>query len=107
MIEASTTSTVGFERAQCVAARHAPKFAPLDTIDQIVKCWCRGEYGKLSCEVLLERLPGEFGSPGERCMNIVGYIANLNVRHACIIHADRQKGNENPIRIVARIDSGL
>jgi len=85
--EASTTSTFVRDGGDRIRSRESALRSVLDPGDHVVDCRGRHHRGQLGREVLLQRLTGELGSSYQFDVHIFGYVPDLNIRHACIIHA--------------------
>ena len=59
----------------------------LDAIEHLVECWCRRQSGKLRRQILLQRLTGSPSPANEHIMDFLGNVSDLQMRHACILHA--------------------
>ena len=82
--------------------REVSLVASLDAVEHVVDSRRHRDHGKLSREKLLQGLPRRFSATDERLVDIVGDIADLNVRHACILHADA----DDAIRLAAHAHVG-
>ena len=59
----------------------------LDPIEDLVEGWRQCERGEASGEILLQRLAGGLGALHQHPMHVIGHVTNLDVGHACTVHA--------------------
>ena len=86
--DAPTTSTFSFECGDGVLPAQPSLAAVFDPFEDFVDGRGRGDQCQPGCQILLERLAGQFGLTDQGFMDFFGHVTHLHIGHACIIHAD-------------------
>ena len=85
--DASTTSTLGFECSDGISGADATLATTLDRVEGLIERGGGRDQHELLREELLEGFSCALCATRQLCMDVIGNIAHLHVRHACLIHA--------------------